>query len=44
MAKKERKFDRRGLISYCAFGLVVMLLTYLIVCPLVVPIMSDAVR
>ena len=31
MPKKERKFDRRGLISYCAFGLVVMLLTYLIV-------------
>ena len=31
MAKKERKFDRRGLISYCAFGLVMMLLTYLAV-------------
>lgn len=31
MAKQERKFDRSGLVSYLAFGLVVMLLTYLIV-------------
>ena len=31
MAKKERKFDRRGLISYGAFGLVMVLLTYLLV-------------
>ena len=31
MAKQERKFDRRGLFTFIAFGLVVMLLTYLVV-------------
>ena len=31
MANKERKFDRRGLFTFIAFGLVVMLLTYLAV-------------
>ena len=31
MAKKERKLDRRGIISYVCFGLVMMLLTYLLV-------------
>ena len=31
MPKKERKFDRRGLLSYGAFGLVAMLLAYLLI-------------
>ena len=31
MANKERKLDRHRLISYVAFGLVVMLLTYLLI-------------
>jgi murein DD-endopeptidase MepM/ murein hydrolase activator NlpD len=31
MAKKERKLDRHQLFSYAAFGLVMMLLTYLLI-------------
>ena len=31
MAKQEKKFDRRGLVTFVAFGLVVMLLTYLLI-------------
>ena len=31
MAKKERKIDRRGLFTFAGFGLLMMLLTYLLV-------------